>query len=212
MEINKEDISKMDNLKRINLINSINGIKSANLIASVSKDGKENIAIFSSVIHLGSNPAILGFIMRPNKDIPRHTYENIIETKYYTINSIPYFLIEKAHYTSIKFERNLSEFEMCNIKKFYDKGFNIPFVEESPIKIAMSFIEEINIKANDTILIVGAVEKIIINESSIIEENCFIRLDKLNIVGISGLNSYYKLEHVKDLPYARIENMPDFKY
>ena len=58
-------IAELETRYRNNLINSISGYKSANLIGSISKQGITNLAVFNSVVHLGSNPALLGFILRP---------------------------------------------------------------------------------------------------------------------------------------------------
>ena len=58
MKFTSNDIKNLDKVYRLNLINSITGIKPANLIATRSKNGVDNVAIFSSVVHLGSNPAI----------------------------------------------------------------------------------------------------------------------------------------------------------
>jgi len=82
-------LSTLEHLYRINLINSCSGFKSANLIATKSKDGVSNVAVFSSVIHLGSSPALLGFVTRPTT-VPRNTYQNIKETGTYTINHVHY--------------------------------------------------------------------------------------------------------------------------
>ena len=76
--ISRDEISQMEKIERLNLINSCTGYKSANLIATKSVDGNSNVAIFSSVTHLGSNPALIGFIMRPTT-VPRDTYKNIRE-------------------------------------------------------------------------------------------------------------------------------------
>ena len=79
MEFCTEEIVELDKEFRINLINSITGAKPANLIATRSKNGKDNVAIFSSVVHLGSNPAMIGFVMRPQTDKNTDTYQNILE-------------------------------------------------------------------------------------------------------------------------------------
>ena len=65
VQISKDDMLAMDKIKRLNLINSCTGYKSANLIGTKSVDGIENVAVFSSITHLGSKPAMLGFIVRP---------------------------------------------------------------------------------------------------------------------------------------------------
>ena len=76
---NSNDLDGLSKIYRLNLINSITGYKSANLIGTQSLNGKTNLAIFSSVIHLGSNPALIGFVLRPTT-VPRHTYSNLKAT------------------------------------------------------------------------------------------------------------------------------------
>ena len=77
MKLSKKEIEKSERKWRLNLINSVSGIKPANLIGTKSLDGIDNLAIFSSVVHLGSNPAQFGFVVRPISDVPRDTYVNI---------------------------------------------------------------------------------------------------------------------------------------
>ena len=109
------------------------------------------------MIHLGSNPALLGFISRPGKLVPRHTLENIKENKFYTINHINESIVEQAHYTSAKFDKDQSEFELCGLSEEYLYGFKAPFVKESHLKLGMQFLECLPIKANGTVLIIGEI-------------------------------------------------------
>jgi hypothetical protein len=51
--ISQDDLSKLEKVERLNLINSCTGYKSANLIATKSLDGAVNVAIFSSSTHFG---------------------------------------------------------------------------------------------------------------------------------------------------------------
>lgn len=108
-QLSTEDFSKMERIERLNLINSCTGYKSANLIATQSIDGKSNIAIFSSVTHLGSDPALIGFIVRPTT-VPRDTYKNIKETGYFTVNHVTESMIADAHHTSANYAHGISEF------------------------------------------------------------------------------------------------------
>lgn len=209
IHFNTEQIKDLDKIKRLNLINSLSGIKSANLIGTQSNNGINNLAIFSSVIHLGSNPPLLGFILRPKGDVPRNTYSNIIENGFYTINNIQEEDYKKAHYTSAKFKANESEFEKCSLEEEFKFGFKAPFVKNSSIKIGMQFREEIPIPINGTSLIIGEIKEIIIQENGL-SESGHLDLEKLNTVGISGLNSYYNLLIKETLPYARIEELPEF--
>ena len=65
MQYTKEDIAALDRISRLKIINSVTGVKPANLIGTINKRGITNLAVFSSVVHLGSNPALLGLISRP---------------------------------------------------------------------------------------------------------------------------------------------------
>jgi flavin reductase (DIM6/NTAB) family NADH-FMN oxidoreductase RutF len=206
----RQQIFELNKIKRLNLINSISGVKPANLIGTKSADGKENIAIFSSVFHLGSNPPQIGFIMRPSDDVPRNTFTNILETKYYTINHIHSDFVENAHYTSAKFDASISEFEECRLEATYLVDFHAPFVKASKLKYGMKLVECIPIPSSNTTLVVGIVEHLFIDEQGL-DEQGVIDLEKMDVAGISGLNVYYSLNKIGEFPYARVEELPDFK-
>ena len=209
MKLTNEAIANLDRVSRLKIINAVTGVKPANLIGSINKNGDTNVAVFSSVIHLGSNPPLLGFIMRPQGDVPRNTYENIMETSVYTINHIHPEFVERAHYTSAKFDAAVSEFERCNLSEEYITHFKAPFVKESSFKMGLKFKQEIKIEINGTSLIIGEIEHLIIPDSAIDTDNN-IDLEKSNTVGISGLNSYYSLKKIADHRYARVSETPQF--
>lgn len=209
MKFTRKDIEEMQRVDRLNLINSITGIKPANLIGSISKSEIENLAIFSSVVHLGSNPALLGFVLRPDLEVKRDTFNNILETGVYTINHIPSSHIERAHYTSAKFPASVSEFQRCGFQSEYLEDFAAPFVKESPLKIGLSLQEEVPIKLNSTRMIVGQIEHLIIERA--FTKTGHLDLGEMGSVGISGLNSYYSLQKLAQFPYARVEETPEFK-
>ncbi|MEM8938794.1 MAG: flavin reductase [Bacteroidota bacterium] len=209
MHLTKEDIQKLDRKRRLNIINSVTGIKPANLIGTISNDCRPNVAIFSSVVHLGSDPPLLGFITRPAGEVHRHTYENLKETGYYTINQVPTTIIKKAHYTSAKLDREESEFHRMKLKEEYFPNFSAPFVKESRLKIGMKFEQEIPIPVNGTILIIGTIIHVQIEDEAVNNKG-YINLELINTAGISGLNSYYKLKFLESFPYVRTDDIPDF--
>ncbi len=208
-QYNKEELEGLEKIFRINLINSITGIKPANLIGTIDSKKNTNLAIISSIVHLGSNPGFIGFIMRPTAEIRRHTYQNILEKEYYTINHVSTEWIDKAHYTSAKFDKEVSEFDACKLRAEFKDEFIAPYVGESPIQIGMRLAELIEIKSNGTTMIVGNIEHIYIREN-LITENGFIDLESSSSAGISGLNSYYKMTKLESFPYARVEELPSF--
>jgi flavin reductase (DIM6/NTAB) family NADH-FMN oxidoreductase RutF len=204
----KEDIGKLDRITRLKIINSTTGIKPANLIGTINKENQTNLAVFSSVVHLGSNPPLLGFISRPRSADAGHTYHNIKENGYYTINHIHPEFIKNAHYTSAKFQADVSEFKRCNLSEEYANDFIAPFVKESTFKIGMRFKEAIDIKINNTVLVVGEIEHLILPDIAIVDGD--IDLEVTNGVGISGLNSYYSLKKIGSFPYVRVQEVPEF--
>ena len=46
MYLNKKNIEDLDRIKKINIINSVTGVKSANLVGTISSKGITNVAIF----------------------------------------------------------------------------------------------------------------------------------------------------------------------
>lgn len=185
---NESDIENLEHLYKINLINSCSGYKSANLIATKSEEGIENVAVFSSVTHIGSSPAMLGFFMRPTT-VARNTYDNIKKTGFYTINHIHENIIEDAHHTSAKYNASISEFDVTHLKSKYRNRFPVPFVKGSPVQIAMQFVEEYDIKANNTILVIGKIIGLHINDI-LIEKDGFVNLSKGKVAAINGLDGY----------------------
>ena len=97
------EIMNFDQRYRATFINSLGGFKSVNLIGTRSESGLSNLAIFSSIVHIGANPPLVGFIVRPDS-AERHTLENILETSYYTLNHINESIVINSHQTSARYQ------------------------------------------------------------------------------------------------------------
>ena len=201
MKITKQNILKFEKLYRTNLVNSLSGFKSANLIGTVSSKGKINLAIFSSVIHVGANPPLMGFLMRP-VSVERHTYTNIKETNYFTINHINKEIFKQAHQTSARYGKEISEFDACELTPEYTETIKAPYVKESKIKIGLKFLEEQEIKSNGTIFIVGEIREVILPYDIILADG-FIDIEKAGTIAISGLDGYHETKRVARLSYAK---------
>tara|TARA_B110000495_G_C23005313_1_gene593819 strand:+ start:928 stop:1539 length:612 start_codon:yes stop_codon:yes gene_type:complete len=197
----KTDINKMSKIYRLNLINSITGYKSANLIGTKTNDNINNVAVFSSVIHLGSNPPLIGFFLRPTT-VPRHTYENILKYGCFTLNQISKSQIKSAHQTSAKYSKENSEFKETGLKYDFKDGIEAPFVKNSPIQVGCSYINEYDIKENNTIFIIGKIEVIYVNKNLLLDDG-LVQLDKGEIVAINGLDAYALPKLIERFSYAR---------
>lgn len=199
MHLTKAQIAALPHIYKINLINSISGYKSANLIGSKSTKGVENVAVFSSVVHYGSNPPILGFVLRPTT-VARNTYDNIKATKVYTINAVPYSLAGEAHHSAAKYDFEVSEFDKTELIAEYKETFYAPYVQQSSIKIGLKYLEEYAIKANGTILVLGEVQYLYIDDDLIAEDG-FVDLIQADIAAINGLDAYVKPNERKRFEY-----------
>lgn len=206
IHLRRQDFDHLDHVYRINLINSCTGFKSANLIGTKSNDGITNVAVFSSVTHLGSNPPLIGIIFRPVSDVPRHTYENIKETGQFTINHIYEGIFEEAHHTSAKYKSNVSEFQVTNLEEEYKNNWHAPFVKNVPIQMALTYCEEYTIKANNTTHLVAEIKDLFINES-LVEKDGFINLTKAKVMAINGLDGYTTPILQKRLTYQRPKSL-----
>lgn len=195
------DIAKMEKIFRLNLINSTTGYKSANLLATKSNTSGVNLAVFSSVTHLGSNPALLGFVTRPTS-VPRNTYKNIRETSYFTVNHIHEDMIERAHQTAAKYEEDVSEFKKTGLEEEYLDDFFAPYVKQSSIKIGCKYLNEYEIKENDTLLIVASIEHIYFEEGIQMPDG-WLRLEDAGTVAINGLDGYALPALLDRFHYAR---------
>ena len=201
MKIANENILAFEKFYRTNFVNSITGFKSANLIGTISKEGKTNLAIFSSVIHVGANPPLIGFLMRP-VSVERHTYSNIKETGYFTINHINKEIYKQAHQTSARYDKDVSEFDACGLTPEYSEIMKAPYVKESKIKIGCRFLEEHLIKTNDTIFFVGKILEVIIPDDVLMNDG-YVDIEKADTIAISSLDSYHEAKRIARLSYAK---------
>ncbi len=194
-------IEDMDTRFRANFINSVTGYKSANLLGTIDQEGVANLAVFSSITHLGSHPPLVGFITRPTV-VPRHTYLNIKETGFFTINHITSSIVKEAHQTSARYDASISEFDATGLTSEFKGDFKAPFVKEAPIKIACRYVNEYPIKENGTVLVVGTMQDIYLPEG-VHTEDGWIDLSKTEGVTINGLDSYSKPQLLDRLQYAK---------
>ena len=198
----RTDIDQMDKIFRLNLINSCTGFKSANLLGTKSLNGVSNVAVFSSITHLGSSPPLIGFILRPTT-VPRDTYRNIKDTGVFTANHIYSDIIEDAHHTSAKYPDEVSEFTKTGLEEEFLGDFPAPFVKGAKIRLGCRFLNEYEIKENNTLLLVSAIEHVFIADQDIQQEDGWLKLENANTVAINGLDGYATTSLLDRYAYAR---------
>ncbi|PIK16762.1 MAG: flavin oxidoreductase [Halobacteriovorax sp. JY17] len=190
-----------DDRKRVRFINSLSGIKSANLIGTISSSGQTNLSIVSSAFHLGASPALLGIIIRPDIS-PRHTLENIRSTKVLTLNHVNENIYRNAHQTSARYKREVSEFEACSLTEEYLENFKAPFVKESHVKVALELSREVSIKENGTHMLILKILGVWIPKR-IMNDDGYLNIEDTQAVCVSGLDTYHSIQKLERLPYAK---------
>jgi flavin reductase (DIM6/NTAB) family NADH-FMN oxidoreductase RutF len=196
-----DQIKLMDRFTRTNFINTLSGFKSVSLIGTINKVGQANLAIFSNLVHIGADPALIGFINRPMEAAP-HTLANIQATEFYTVNHLHQDIYVKAHQTSAKYPEHISEFEAVGLTPLFRPGISAPFVEESHIQYLLKLEEVIPIKLNGTFLVVGSLQQAFI-PAEIMDEDGYLSIEKANSLCSLGINGYYETKFLDKLPYAK---------
>jgi flavin reductase (DIM6/NTAB) family NADH-FMN oxidoreductase RutF len=198
---NQVDLEAMEQRFRTTFINSIAGFKSLNLVGTVDESGKTNLAIFNSIFHVGANPPYLGMVVRP-PEVDRHTLQNILDTNVYTLNHVNPQILEASHQTSARYPKEVSEFSSCGLTPKFTQQIIAPYVEESHVKIGLKLVEKIDIKVNRTVIIIGEITEIIIDEKAI-QQDGFVDLQMLESITVSGLDAYYKTILLNRFSYAK---------
>ncbi len=206
---NQSVIQSWERFYRTNLINSLTGFKSVSLIGTVNRNGQTNLGVFSSIVHMGSDPALIGYINRPRKAAP-HTLANIESTGFYTMNHIIPSFLGKAHQTSAKYPETVSEFEEVGLTPQYIDNFPAPFVGESLVRYGLTLQEIVPIEINDTFLVIGKIHAIQL-ENGLVMPDGFIDLHKAATVCSNGIDSYYETKPLGRLSYAKPGLQPALK-
>jgi flavin reductase (DIM6/NTAB) family NADH-FMN oxidoreductase RutF len=201
MLLEKSDLESLEKNYRSNLINSISGFKSVNLVGTISENGLTNLAIMSQIFHIGANPALMGLLIRPDS-VDRHTLTNIIQNKYFTFNHIRENFIDKAHQTAARYDDTVSEFTAVGLEPVYLKNFIAPFVKESRIKIGLRLEERIDLKINGTVMLIGSVQMLEL-PNDVVQADGFIDLQNAGTITCNGLDAYLSTNKLKRFSYAK---------
>lgn len=202
----RHDIDRMDKRYRAQFINSLAGFKSANLVGTVDAEGHTNLAIVSSVIHLGANPPLMGMMTRP-RTVERHSVENLLSSGYYTLNHVSAEMIRPAHQTSARYPRHESEFEHTGLTPEYKGDFPAPFVRESRLSIGLTLRERKHLEINNTDFIIGEIMTVHLQED-MVRADGYVDIEALESVTISGLDSYHRTSRLERLAYAKPDLPP----
>lgn len=195
------DILNFEQRYRGTFINSLGGFKSLALIGTANQNGHTNLAVFNSLFHLGANPPMFGFIIRPDS-VDRHTLHNIVTTNEFTVNHVSEAIYKQAHQTSARYGSDTSEFEATGLTTEYKQGCKAPFVKESTIQIAAEFVRKVDIIENGTVLIIAQIKAVSIPENCLATDG-YIDVEKAGTITCVGVDSYHTTSKLARLSYAK---------
>jgi len=191
----------MEDRQRVFFINSLSGYKSANLVGTTSEDGIDNLAMVSSVVHIGSNPPLLAMISRPHTE-RRDTLENIHATGYFTLNHVREEFVAAAHQASARYEALESEFEQVGLTPERGALHPAPYVADSALQIGLKHRETLDLDINGTHMVIGEVVEVLVADAAVGEDGA-IDLGTLESVVVSGLDHYHRPESIARFSYAK---------
>jgi len=206
MEFDHDSIAQLDRRFRNLFINSLTGFKSGNLIGSVNGNGVDNLALFSSLVHLGADPSLIGMISRPHS-VTRDTIENIESQGYYTINHVNKDIYRKAHQTSARYDSGISEFQAVGLTPERRHDMPAPYVMESRIQIGMKFAQKVHLDINDTDLIIGEIVYVNLKDDVLYQDGR-VDIEAAGSVTVSSLNTYHQTTTLDSLRYAKPDREP----
>lgn len=207
-QITAKDIDSMEQRFRALFVNSLSGFKSANLVGTVSDEGVDNLAIVSSVFHIGANPPLMGMITRPHT-VRRDSLENLRATGFYTFNHVHSGMLKQAHQTSARYEADVSEFDAVGLTPFHSDTVKAPYVREARLRIGLQLEEIKPLEINQTELVIGRIVEVFVDDQ-VIAGDGFIDLEALETVAISSLDSYHSASSLGRLTYAKPDKQPEF--
>ncbi|MGJ8695774.1 MAG: flavin reductase family protein [Verrucomicrobiaceae bacterium] len=201
MLLTPSDYQSLDKLARVQLATTLPGPKPICLVGTRGLDGRSNLAPFSSITHLGSSPLLIGMVTRPDT-VDRHTLRNIVDTKSWTLNQVTLSTYQKAHQCAARYSDDTSEFDATGLTELNYPNIIPPFVSECPIRYALELEDLIDIKANQTKLIVGQVILIDLPDNSLGQDGT-LDLPGQGSIASTALNTYFSIRELARLPYSK---------
>jgi flavin reductase (DIM6/NTAB) family NADH-FMN oxidoreductase RutF len=206
VQLTSDDIRRMAPRRRAAFVNSLTGFKPANLVGTVSADGRTNLAIMSSAVHLGSDPALLALVIRPGGE-ERHTLANILARGYYSLNHVTSDIIEQAHQTAARYPQDTCEFAATGLTARWVDGFAAPLVAEAGLQIGLQLREHQKLAINGTHLVIGEVVLVEL-QPSWLDDAGGVNPVRSDSVALSGLDTYHAARPLKQMAYAKPDLPP----
>jgi flavin reductase (DIM6/NTAB) family NADH-FMN oxidoreductase RutF len=194
------DQSQLETLEkkyRTALINSASGIRTA-FLGVTGADGIWNSGTFSNVTHVGSHPAQISVLFRPDQG-KRHTLSNYRSSKLLTLTAIPLHQAEILHDSSVNAPYGTFEWSAVGGSVNTLKQWTHPIPTSALWAMELEFIEEFELN-NGCVYTVGSIKQIGFSKEVTVEDSG--RLSWQNGPSLAlGLNQYTTGNEFDFFPY-----------
>lgn len=117
------------------------------LVATMSENGRPNLAPFSFFNTFGSNPPMVAFspATRGRDGTRKDTYHNLVREKECTIQSVTYAMVEQVNLASTEYETGVDEFIKSGLTPIPSDLVQPPRVKESPFQMECVLEREVSL-------------------------------------------------------------------
>lgn len=162
------------------------------LVASMDAEGRRNLSPFSFFNAFGANPPVIVVspAYRGTTGVPKHTFENILATREFTVSAVSYAMVHQVNLASAEYERGVNEFVKAGFTELPSTHVAVPGVAESPFVMECRLLQHVDTGGRPGAgnLLVAEVVMFHVRESAY--ENERIHPERLDLVARMGQNFY----------------------
>lgn len=191
------------------------------LVATLSKEGKRNLAPFSFFNIVSISPPLVAFspLRRGRDGSLKDTYLNLIETRECSIQIVTRELVEQVNICSMEFPGEEDEFEKSGLTAIPSEHIETPRVKESPIQMECRLYQSISFgeQAMAGNLMICEIVGMHINEAYLSDQE-ELKAESLHLVGRNGAAFYtectpaslFEVEKLKGKHCIGYHALPEF--
>jgi len=162
------------------------------LVSTIDATGNGNLSPFSFFNAFGANPPVVvvspAFAGKTGK--PKHTFENIIATKEFTISAVSYAMLHQINLASAEYDRGIDEFVQAGFTRRESMKVQPAGVAEAPFTMECRLLQYVDTgsKPGSGNLLIGEVVMFHVKDEMFTEGK--IDPYKLDLVARMGYNWY----------------------
>jgi flavin reductase (DIM6/NTAB) family NADH-FMN oxidoreductase RutF len=164
------------------------------LVSSMDDAGGVNLSPFSFFNAFGANPPVIVVspAFRGRDGSPKHTFENIVVTKEFTVSAVTFDMVEQMSLASSDYDRGVDEYVKAGFTKRPSELVSPPGVAESPFIMEcrlMQYIDTGSLPSSGNLLVA---EVLMFHVSDAVFDGERIDPRKLDLVGRMGYDWYVR--------------------